>query len=269
MEALYDLLFELSNEDRLKILRELESGPVNLTGLARKLDFTAQGASRNVARLVQVSLIERTPSGEYALTNYGENALELLAPYDFLARERDYMLSHSTRELPQQFVSRLGELRENVRITEILDAVSNIARERRAAAEYEWFISPGRMSSPRDAFDVMDSLRRGVKIRAIEPLYYQPSDRVMRETPKEILDFFEESWRKGDIQYRYLDEVRVRMYMTDKAVSLLALPKRDGGVDVLGYQSNDPVFHGWCSDLFEYYWKQAKQVSWFWTQRKE
>ncbi len=266
MEALCDLLFELSNEDRLKILLELENGPMNLTGIAKKLDFTAQGASRNVARLVQISLIERNSDSEYVLTGYGRNALGLLAPYDFLSKEKDYILSHSTGGLPQPFISRLGELRKSERITEILDVVSNITRERRAAAEYEWFITPGRMSSPRDAMDVIDSLKRGVKVRAIEPLYYVPSEDVMKETPKETLDFFEENWRKGNIQHRYLDEVKIRMYMTERAVSILALPKRDGEVDVLGYKSKDPTFHGWCKDLFEYYWGQAKQVSWFWTQ---
>ncbi|HIH88440.1 TPA: hypothetical protein HA344_04415 [Candidatus Bathyarchaeota archaeon] len=269
MEALYDLLFEMSNEDRMKILRELERGPMNLTGLAKKLDFTAQGASRNITRLVQVSLIEKNSSGEYVLTNYGENALDLLAPYDFLAKERDYILGHSARGLPRRFISRLGELRKNDRITEILDVVSNITRERRAATEYEWFITPGRMSSPRDAIDVIDSLKRGVKIRAIEPLYYVPSEDVMRETPKETLDFFEENWRKGNIQHRYLDEVKIRMYMTERAVSILALPKKDGEVDVLGYKSRDPAFHGWCRDLFEHYWGQAKQLTWFWTQGRK
>ncbi len=87
----------------------------------------------------------------------------------------------------------------------------------------------------------------------------------MRETPREHLDFFEEQWRKGCLHIRYLDEVRVRMYMTEKEVAVLALPKRDGEVDVLGYRSRDPVFHGWCRDLFEYYWVQAKELSWFWT----
>ncbi len=266
LEPLCDLLFELSNDDRLKILLELEEAPMNLSGLARRLDFTAQGTSRNVARLAHVNLLERNPEGDYQLTSYGETSLKLLASYDFLSREKVYILSHTTRWLPHQFVSRLGELRVNERVTELLDAVGNIARERRAAGEYEWFISPGRMSSPRDAADAVNALKRGVKIRAIEPMYYTPSESVMKETSREILDFFEDSWRRGDIQVRHVDEIKIRLYMTEKAVSLLALPKRGGEVDVLGYSSRDPLFRGWCRDLFEYYWAGAKQVEWFWTQ---
>jgi len=265
LETLTDLLFELSNDDRLKILLELEKGPKNLTKIAKDLDFTAQGTSRNVERLVQISMIMRNPEGDYVLTSFGENALRLLVGYEFLANEKDYILDHSTHYLPQSFVSRFGELRKNEKVTEILDAVSNIARARRAASEYDWYITPGRMSSPRDASDVFDELKRGVKIRAIEPKHYVPSDKVMSDTPREVLDFFEDNWRKGNIQHRYLDEVRMRMYLTEGEVSLLALPKRDGEMDVVGYQSKDPAFHDWCRDLFEFYWMRAKQETWFWT----
>ncbi len=266
MEALCNLLFELSNEDRLGILLELEKGPRNLTQTAKNLDFTAQGTSRNVARLMQISLVERNLDGDYVLTPLGENALRLLAPFEFLSRERDYFLNHSTKWLPPSFVSRLGELRESERHSELLDVVADISRERRASKEYEWFISPGRMSSPRDAYDSIEQLKRGVKLRIIEPMYYTPPDNVMRETPREHLEFFEDQWRKGNIQARHLDEVRVRMYMTESEVAILALPKREGEVDVLGFHSRDPVFHGWCRDLYEYYWGQAKQLMWFWTQ---
>jgi predicted transcriptional regulator len=112
-------------------------------------------------------------------------------------------------------------------------------------------------------------LKRGVKIRAIEPLHYLPSDKVMSETPREYLDFFEESWRNGNIQHRYMDEVRIRMYMTEREVAILALPKKDGEVDVIGYPSKDPTFHEWCGDLFEFYWIRAKQETWFWTQGRQ
>ena len=269
LEALCNLLFELSNEDRLLILLKLESGPMNLSSIAKKLNFTAQGTSRNIARLTQLSIIERNSDGDYVLTPYGDNALKLLASYDFLSKEKEYILDHSTRWLPNSFVLRLGELRNNERVTEILDVVSNIARARRAASEYEWFITPGRMSSPRDSIDVVNELKRGVQMRVIEPTYYMPSDKIMSETPTEYLDFFEDNWKKGNLQYRYLDEVKIRMYMTEQEVSILSLPKRDGTVDVLGYQSKDPPFHDWCRDIFEFYWVRAKQEPWFWTQNRQ
>ena len=109
MEALCDLLFEFSNEERLKILLELEKGPKNLTRIAKDLDFTSQGTSRNVARLVETAIISRNPDGEYELTPYGSVSLRLLSSYEFLSRNKLYFLGHDASVLPYQFINRLGE----------------------------------------------------------------------------------------------------------------------------------------------------------------
>ena len=100
MEALTDLLFELSNDDRLKILQDLEKGPKNLTRVAKTLGLSVQEASRNVARLVQMSLVTRNPDGDYALTPYGGISLKLLSSYEFLSKNRQYFLGHDFSVLP-------------------------------------------------------------------------------------------------------------------------------------------------------------------------
>ena len=56
MEHLCDLLFEVSNEDRLGILYRLEEEAMNITGLARALGITTQEASRHSSRLVDMGL---------------------------------------------------------------------------------------------------------------------------------------------------------------------------------------------------------------------
>jgi len=45
MENLCDLLFEVSNEDRLTILRKLSEESMNVTGLAKELGLTTQESS--------------------------------------------------------------------------------------------------------------------------------------------------------------------------------------------------------------------------------
>jgi len=54
MESLCDLLFEMSNEDRLGLLRRLEEGALNITGLSRTLGIANQEVSRHAARLAEV-----------------------------------------------------------------------------------------------------------------------------------------------------------------------------------------------------------------------
>jgi predicted transcriptional regulator len=265
MEPLCDLLFELSNEDRLSILRVLEKGPMNLSAIAKKLDFTAQGTSRNASRLVHTSLITRNPEGEYLLTTWGRTALRLLDSYKFLSRQKGYFLSHNTDEIPLPFQYRFGELVNHDEVTEILDVVANIERELREAEEYEWYITPGRIVSPSNLDGVIDALDRGVKIRIIEPTGYAPSEKILKEASHDKLAAIEKHWKAGNAEARYLNRVGVRLYMTEKEVAIFALPRSDGVVDTVGFHSKDPGFIAWCEDLYDYYWKMARTEPWFWT----
>ena len=45
MERLCGLLFEVSNEDRLSLLRELREREMNVTAIARAIDVTTQEVS--------------------------------------------------------------------------------------------------------------------------------------------------------------------------------------------------------------------------------
>jgi len=45
MESLCDLLFEVSNEDRLKILQRIRDSPSSISSLAKDLDLSSQEAS--------------------------------------------------------------------------------------------------------------------------------------------------------------------------------------------------------------------------------
>ena len=54
MEALCELLFELSNDDRLMILAEINNGPIKLSNIAKNLGFAPQAttSARPILRLV-------------------------------------------------------------------------------------------------------------------------------------------------------------------------------------------------------------------------
>jgi len=99
MEALCDLLFELSNDDRLSILFELQKGPSKISDLSKTLDFTPQATTRNVTRLVEIGLVRRNESSDYILTPYGATALDQLDSYIFISENKDYMSTHWTSQL--------------------------------------------------------------------------------------------------------------------------------------------------------------------------
>jgi predicted transcriptional regulator len=242
MEALCDLLFELSNEDRLKILIELEKGPRSLVKIAKELSTSPQGTSRNVARLVETSIIRRNPDGEYELTQYGRVSLRLLSSYEFLSRNRQYFLSHDASVLPYQFVDRLGELRVS---SFQGDFVTNYVLEEEMGKQAEKYVySMGTQFNANSPPIVAEKLKLGVKFRSIFPDTVVPPPGFRPA---------------AGVDRRLLPKVRVGFTMTDKK-AMFGLPTLDGKMDGENFVSEDPKFLRWCLDLFNYYWDQGKPI---------
>lgn len=266
MEALGDLLFELSNDDRLSILFELKKGRSRISNLSKTLDFTPQATTRNVKRLVEIGLVRRNESSDYVLTPYGVTALDQLDSYIFFSENKDYMSTHWTNQLPLQFRARLGELRKCERILDPLDMIAHSAKVFDEAEKWNMYIAPVRITSHDSKQNMVDQLEKGTKIFAIEEIDYIPTARSLARMPKEQLRAMQDHWVKGNYEYRYLDKINIRMFLSEKEVSLLSFPKMDGEVDQLGFTSADPTFHRWCRDLFKYYWARGITKTTFWTQ---
>jgi len=242
MEALYDLLFELSNEDRLKILLDLEKGPKNLTRIAKDLDFTAQGTSRNVARLVETSIIRRNPDGEYELTPYGSVSLRLLSSYDFVSRNRQYFIGHDVSVLPYEFINRLGEL-SACSFQE--DVITNYAMAGEIMKQAEEYVYGMGGQFRVDAASIVDEkVKLGVKFRSIIPETIVP------------LPGYRQA---AGVERRTLPSVKIRVIMTEKE-AFVGFPTLEGKIDFTSFVSKDAKFRKWCLDLFNYYWDQGKPL---------
>jgi len=267
LQALCDLLFELSNDDRLAILFEIQKEPKKLSSISKVLDFTPQATSRNLTRLVEVGLIRRNESSDYILTPYGASSLKQLEPFLYLSENKEYMSTHWTDKLPSEFQARLGDLRNCERIKDPLDMISNHERVFGEAKEWYKYMAPVRVASHTSLQWLIGQLDKGTKIRGLEPMGYEPSARSLALTPQDDLRGMLDHWVKGNLEYRYLDEIDLKIYMSEKEVALLTLPKIDGEVDMFGFTSSDPKFHRWCSDLFDYYWATSVTKSTSWLQK--
>jgi predicted transcriptional regulator len=242
MEALCDLLFEFSNEERLKILLELEKGPKNLTRIAKDLDFTSQGTSRYVARLVETSIIRRNPDGEYELTQYGSVSLKLLSSYEFLSRNRQYFLGHDVSVLPYEFINRLGELSSS---SFQGDFITNYVLEGEMAKQAEEYAySMGEQFNVNATPIVEVKLKLGVEFRTILPETVVPPPGFRPA---------------AGVDRRLLPKVQVGIMMTEKK-AMFGLPTLDGKMDGALFVSEDPKFRKWCLDLFNYFWDQGKTL---------
>jgi predicted transcriptional regulator len=80
-EGFYDLLFEISNEDRHGILLLIQGKALRITDIAKEMGLNNPETRRHVSRLQEVGLIQRDVGGYYNLTPYGEASMLLVKEF--------------------------------------------------------------------------------------------------------------------------------------------------------------------------------------------
>jgi len=123
MAEVFDLYFELSNEDRVSILKTLLMESLNLTGLSNKLGLMNQETSRHLSRLEEAGLVIKNPDGAYSITHFGRLCMLKNEEMDFLFKHRDYFNTHSLEGIPKDLVAKLGILSNGVHIDDTLIAL--------------------------------------------------------------------------------------------------------------------------------------------------
>lgn len=259
MEHLCDLLFEVSNEDRLGILRRLEKEAKNVTGLSRELGLTTQESSRHLSRLGDVGLTSKDAEGHHHLTSYGRLILKQLQGLEFTALHRDYFKSHSLAGLPSEFASRIGELGGSNYVDEVMVTVHNVENILQEAEEYVLNINMPYIAS---AFPLIrEAYKRGVVGRFLhtKDLKIPPSMRDERE--RFLNDESIEKIRRAGVQEeRLTDEVDLILYMSEKEVAIIAFPMLNGRFDFLGFSSGDERTHRYCRDVFQHCWEKGRPL---------
>ena len=254
MERLCDLLFEVSNEDRLRILTRLGEGPLNVTGLSRELGVTTQEASRHLSRLGDIGLTAKDPDGFHRITPYGGLTLIQIQDLDFTSRHREYFRTHVLTGLPGEFVSRMGELVGSRYLGDVMVTVHTIEKVLREAEEYLLNINAPYIASTFPL--IREAYERGVEGRFLHKRDFRPHP------------VLEEQYRKGRdemmdsllnlLEERLMDEIDLVLYMSEKDVAILAFPLEDGSFDFHGFTSDDRRTHEWCRGLFQHYWEMAE-----------
>ena len=253
----YDVMFEVSNEERVSIMRALTLEKTSFSGLARNLSITTQEVSRHFNRLVESGLATRDNDGYPCLTSYGSIVLRQLESVAFSSRNRAYFEEHVASALPDKFLCRFGELRGLNYTDDIMVAIHNTVRIIQESEEYLLDINLPYISSGFP--HIKAAYERGIKghfLRGVD-LHVPDEMQPMRHEvfPEEFLDYIH---REKLLQDRFLD-VDIILYMNEKEVALLSFPTLNGNYDYRGFTGTDPMAHEMCRDLFYYYWEQGRK----------
>ncbi len=250
---LCDLFFEFSNEDRLRIVRELSKENLTVTALSKQLDLTTQETSRHLSRLGEIGLTIKNPDGSHSLTGYGELSLEQMTGFKFISTHKDYFQNHDLSLLPPEFVSRIGELEGSRYVDDVMVIFHLIDQLIRDAEEYVWRITDRYIITIVPAWN--EALKRGIKGRLLEPhdIVVPPEfDRgpVIRDAVLE-----------HNFAIKNIKQVPLFMSLSEKQVAGICFSSQDGRIDYRGFVSDDLKVLKWAKDLYQHLWSKAQPSS--------
>ena len=236
------VLFDLSSESRLGILRTLQKQQLKMQDLSRKLDLTSTEACRQLQRLSDASMVVKRSDGTFSITGFGNLALQMVGYLEFVSKHKAYFLTHDVQRLPQQFINRLGELSQTTLETNIAESVNKAGHMLAEAEEYFWAIGDRAFESVGGI--MAQQIRQGVKFRFI-----------FHESLLHAYKSFSEETKS--IEKRTLQTIPGILVYTDKEAAI-CLPLADGKIDYTGFFGKDTIFMNWAKELFLHYWNQAK-----------
>jgi predicted transcriptional regulator len=253
LKELGRLLFELSNEDRLRILRELEKNPMKLSRVSERFGFTVPETARNMSRLAEADLISKDSDGCFHLTPFGEQALRFLPGYEFITKHKKYLKTHTLSTLCPIYLADIGVLASSEFVDQFTFTLFNIENLIRESEEFVWVITDQIPASVLPIY--MDTLKRGVECRKIMPRNASIPTAIfeMGNDPA-----FTTAAREQKLESRYLDEIDLVLGLSEK-VALVMFPDLEGKFDYVSFRTEDAEALNWAKSLFLYYWNKAKR----------
>jgi len=246
------LLFELSSDDRLDILMLLKKKPLRLSHISRDLDFTVQETSRNMMRLTDSKLIMKDVNGNYHLTPYGDEALNLLSGFKFIFKNREYLTTHILDCLPETFSLGLGVLERFELVDDVMVAFHNVEDMIANAEKFVWILTNQVLVSTLPF--LMQAIERSVEFRLLMPKNFVPPEGL-----RELIDVpvFSKASQSKCLETRFSESVDVFLCLSEKQVAVIGFPNLNGKFDYFGFKAKNVVSVEWAMELFDYYWQKA------------
>jgi len=243
---------EVSSEQRLKLIQLIDEKKFRLSELAKKLDATAPEVHRNIERLEKSGFIVKDSANHFVLTTLGQMLLAIIPNLAVIIENKKYFIEHPIESLPKKFILRLGEIFECQFVSSyvsVFDCWKNIYEN---AHEYIYNILYDVPYFDDFSKSLLDRLSEGVKIKSI---FYDKA--TVSDSRTEIVKKFKKYIDSEDIQRMMIKNVGAVVVMNEKQ-SCLIFPNREGKIDVgNAFVSENPQFHQWCFDYFNYSWYNA------------
>jgi predicted transcriptional regulator len=250
-----DLFMELGSEIRCSMLVSLNKAPAKLSSLARQLDITVQHAHQNVNRLCDAGLVERG-DGTFHITEFGRMVTGQIPYFLFAKKHNAFFKDHTLGGMPEKFVQRIGAL-QNCKMLDSVTAVFQSLKKLQSSANEALKIMVAQ-AWPEEGEILIDRANHGVRVSAL----VGHNTIFPRNVVENIVPRINELIAKKIFERRMVEQVSVALFIADDREAAIAFPNTKGEVDMnTMFVGEDSMFCEWCSDYFDYMWKDSEPFS--------
>jgi predicted transcriptional regulator len=245
-EELAKVLFELANQDRLTLLSQIVAKKQRMLALSNALSVSVPECSRHLSRLADSGLVRKDSSGFYEATSVGRAVLRLLPGLETIVQHREYFMTRDLSGLPEEFIQRIGALAEAERLSHFSEVLERIKATIFDAEEYSLLmvdkpILVGKKGGP--TYDPNHPRARFIFSDTVD---------------QKVLLATKAAFPRSEIALA--KDIKIGLGVTEKRAGVI-LPLSSGKLDFgNGFFGETPMFHGWCRDLFEFYWDNSRKI---------
>jgi len=245
MTDISDLLFLISSETRLEIIKKIQDNPSSQTNLAKAMNMVIPEASRHLARLVEAKLVVKNEQNFYEISNFGRLVLTTLPTLEFLVKNREYVVTHNINELPLEFIYRLGELEKTEHTMTVSNIIRHIEHVLEEAQEFVWLMADQPILNAKSILENFTNTNNKVSLKIIIKGKLDDA-RILRQ-------------RLGDkVEMVHTDVIFAGIALNENTAGI-GFKNNDGAVDFnSGFLATDLQSYKWCFDFFKYNWEQNK-----------
>ncbi len=243
------ILFELSNEERLRIFKALFNEKKKHSDLEQELNLPGSEISRHLKRLNESHLIRKSLNHQYSITNLGKIFYQILDIFEVSIKLREFFNTHSISMIPMELMLQLGSLKTieiGMKTIQNLELREELIRN----AEKAIYITMDQIQS-----SIIPIIESNIQNNSMDIRILVDKSNINLE--QNNLDFF----KKEDLANNtnvYDKNLEFSLLITDKGAMLFL--EKDGEIDYNQcLLDNNESFIDWTTELFEYYWSKGVQ----------
>ncbi len=250
-----DIFVELANPSRNSMLFKLNKNQYKQSQLASELDISIQDSHRQLKRLTSSGFVQKNGKGFLSLTPFGKIIVSQLTSFIFLQKFKGYFMNHDTSNLPSKFLNRIGDLLS----CELLEGTFKIAEKWEEMCnetkKHMNVISNG-CPAKANEWDIA-SCKRGATIKILNG-----KNTVMTKTDFQTImnsKPLQQLTKDGLYKRRLVNKVSIFMVSNENEATI-QFEDLNGRIDPnFAFHGTSEKFMEWCSDFFEYRWKNSKE----------